>query len=348
MIRIAGVELDLKKFLDKYPLEGVEIEIAERLSKSSKTYEYSSEDELLFETGIRRNIIRSSMELYRGRLGFRTFHESRCNEAFWERREDGGFELKKDVRASDGIRDIFKNTRKYATECATAIVIIFYAAVLDAFSDDLFNTAFHELTLMNWMQMDELMGIVTYRKLTDYLPGDCRYFRNPDVNPLTPEWQGENTIDLSGGNYYGHGIGIGNAERIIKALNDNRIEDAQASAYLMDTATRPNFLNLYEYKKHAASIAAAPPVTVTVPAVQPASPVQVTVPPAVQPSQPVQAPVSPAVQPSQSVQAPVPPVVQPSQSVQAPVPPVVQPSQSVQAPVPPVVQPSSPVPASPA
>jgi protein-glutamine gamma-glutamyltransferase len=306
MIKIAGAELDLKKFLEKYPLESVESEIVEKLSKSSRTYVYASEDELLFETGMRRNIIKASMELYRGRLGFRTFHESKCNEDFWIRREDGGFELKKNVKASDGIRDIFKNMRKYATECATAIVIIFYAAVLESFGENLFNTAFTELTLMNWMQMDELMGIVTYRKLMDYLPGDCRYFKNPDVNPLTPEWQGENTIDLSGGNYYGHGIGIGNSERIIKVLNDNRVEDAQASAYLMDTATRPNFENLYEYKKHAAAVTVMPPVPIPAPAAvaAPATPIPVpaiTVTPAtptpaatVTPPAPVPVPPSPA------------------------------------------------------
>jgi protein-glutamine gamma-glutamyltransferase len=300
MIKCAGVEVDPKKLLEKYPRESIESEIVEKLSKSSRTYEYSSEDELLFETGMRRYIIKASMELYRGRLGFRTFHESRCNEDYWVRREDGGFELKKDVKASDGIRDIFKNTRKYATECATAIVIVFYAAVLDSFSENLFNTAFTELTLMNWRQMDELMGIATYRKPADYFPGDCRYFRNPDVNPLTPEWQGENTVDLSGGNYYGHGIGIGNAERIIKALNDNRIEDAQASAYLMDTATRPNFTNLYEYKKHAAAVTVTPPVTVPATAVQPSTPPPVTVPvtPAIQSSATVAVPVTPTAQPS--------------------------------------------------
>ena len=275
MIKFAGAEPDLKKLLEKYPRDSVESSILDKLSKSSRTYEYSSEDELFFETDMRRNIINASMKLYRGRLGFRTFHESKCNEDFWKRREDGGFELKKDVRASDGIRDIFINTRRYATECATAVVIIFYAAVLESFSANLFNTAFTELTLMNWSQMDELMGIATYRKPKDYLPGDCRYFRNPDVNPLTPEWQGENTVDLGDGNYYGHGIGIGGPERIIRALNDNRIDDAQASAYLMDTATRPNFTNLYEYKKHAAAVTVAPTTPIPTPAaaVTPTAPI---------------------------------------------------------------------------
>ena len=78
----------------------------------------------------------------------------------------------------------------------------------------------------------------------DYLPGDCRYFNNPDVDPLTPEWQGQNAIDLSGGMYYGHGIGIKTADKIIEILNHNRIQDSTTSAYLMDMATRPGFMHL--------------------------------------------------------------------------------------------------------
>jgi len=251
MIKYAGSEIDPKSLLSQYTKESAEYEIIDKLSRSTRAYEYSSEEELIFEIGLRKSIIDNSFALYRGRLGFRTFHESKCNEAFWERMENGGFVLKKDIKPADAINDIFQNTRKYATECATAIVMIYYKAVLDAYGENLFNSAFPEITLMNWQQMDDIMGVTTQRRLSDYLPGDCRYFRNPDVNPLTPEWQGENAIDLSGGRYYGHGIGIGNEDRIISALNANRIEDAQASAYLMDTATRPDFSGLYQYKKNA-------------------------------------------------------------------------------------------------
>jgi len=170
--------------------------------------------------------------------------------------------LKKEVKPSDAINDIFINTRRYATECATAIVMLYYKAVLESYSAELFNKTFTEITLMNWQEMDEIMGVATYRKLADYIPGDCRYFRNPDVNPLTPEWQGENAIDLGNGDYYGHGIGIGKQEKIIAALNANRIEDAQASAYLMDTATRPDFEDLYQYKKNAVPVIPVAPVPV--------------------------------------------------------------------------------------
>ncbi len=256
MIKYASGELDPQSLLNKYPNGSAEFEMLEKLLKSTGTYEYPSQEDLIFEIDLRKNIINASHALYGKRLGFRTFHDSKCNEAFWERSQNGGFVLKKDIRSSDAIYDIFQNTRKYATECATAIVIVYYKAVLDAYSEDLFNKAFPEIILMNWQQLDDILGVATYRKLSDYIPGDCRYFKNPEVNPLTPEWQGENAIDLGKGSYYGHGIGIGNQNKIIAVLNANRIEDAQASAYLMDTATRPDFNSIYQYKKNSASLIA--------------------------------------------------------------------------------------------
>ena len=86
-----------------------------------------------------------------------------------------------------------------------------------------------------------------------YLPGDRRYFANPDVDPLTPQWQGENVIDLSGDKYYGHGLGVHNAEAIVRALNENRSEDADESAHLLDSAGLPNFKRLFDiYRRPAA------------------------------------------------------------------------------------------------
>ncbi len=251
MIQLADGEFNAQALLDSFPAGSAEAEMIDKLTKSTHAYQYSSLEELTFEIKLRRNIIDASVDLYRARLAFRTFRESKCNEDFWDRRLDGGFVLKRDVKPSDAINDIFIHTRLYGTECATAVMIVYYKAVLGSYGADLFNRAFPEIILMNWQDMDELMGISTYRKLPDYIPGDCRYFRNPDVNPLTPEWQGENTIDLGSGKYYGHGIGITSADGIIEALNRNRVEDSQISAYLMDTATRPNFKGLYQYWKNS-------------------------------------------------------------------------------------------------
>ncbi|MGI6227215.1 MAG: protein-glutamine gamma-glutamyltransferase [Peptococcales bacterium] len=251
MIQFASGEPGAQALISQYQPGSAEYEFLDKLAKSTHVYRYESLEELAFETDLRRNIIKASYALYRGRLKFRTFHESVCNEAYWYRRNDGGFVLKKDVKPSDAVNDIFLNTRLYGTECSTAIVMIYYKAVLDSYGENLYNAAFQEIILMNWRQIDELMGAALYRRLPDYVPVDCRYFRNPDVNPLTPEWQGENTIELGNGLHYGHGIGIGNPGMFIEALNRNRIEGSPVSAYLMDNATRPDFKGLYQYRKNA-------------------------------------------------------------------------------------------------
>jgi len=251
MIEFSQGDFNAQALLDSYPSGNPKAEMLSKLINSTHVYRYSSAEELTFEIELRGNIIDASVNLYRSRLAFRIFRDSKCNEEFWRRRSDGGFVLRADVKASDAINDIFRHTRLYGTECATAIVIVYYKAVLQSYGADLFNTAFRDITLMNWQDMDELMGVATYRRQPDYIPGDCRYFRNPDVNPLTPEWQGENAIDLGGGRYYGHGIGITDADGIISALNRNRVEDSQISAYLMDSATRPDFKRLYMYWKNS-------------------------------------------------------------------------------------------------
>lgn len=207
--------------------------------------EYSSMDQLQFELALRNNIISASRQLNRSGISFRTFRNSMCNPAFWERTIEGGFLLKTGVRSNDAIRDIYVNGFLYGTECATAIVIVYYKAIMDLYPAELFNQLFSGIYLMNWMHLDSDLGVTTYRNLTDYFPGDCRYFKNPDVDPMTPQWQGENAIDLGDGTYYGHGVGITTAAGIIAALNRHRAPGSGQSAYLTDSATRPDFKYLW-------------------------------------------------------------------------------------------------------
>ncbi|MCT4566502.1 MAG: protein-glutamine gamma-glutamyltransferase [Maledivibacter sp.] len=245
MIEISGSRIDTNDIINEYPRDGIEVKILEILYSSDRLYIYESLDELRFELNLRKNIISASRELNDSYFSFRTFRKSICNSEYWTRTAEGGFLIKEDVKPSDGIKDIFINSSMYGTECATAIVIVYYKALVDIYPEELFNQLFANIHLMNWHYLDRDLDIRYYEDV-DFLPGDCRYFKNPDVNPLTPEWQGENVIDLGDGTYYGHGIGIGTAEEIIEALNDNRKEDSTTSAYLLDSATRPNFKYLGE------------------------------------------------------------------------------------------------------
>jgi protein-glutamine gamma-glutamyltransferase len=257
MINIGGRPFDTAALLTEYAGDGIERSILNKMASGGDTYEYDTVDELKFELRMRREIIRAAKELDRSGLAFEVFRDSRVNPDYWIRRGDGGFELKRGVKPSAAIRDIFQNGSEYGTECATAIPIVYYKALLEIFPEDDFNRLFGGIHLMNWHRMSpELRSAGMMRPARDRLPGDRLYFANPDVDPRTPEWQGENVIDLGDGRYYGHGIGIRRGEMIIAALNENRRPGAGREAYLMDSAGRPDFKLLDRlYQRAVSSVA---------------------------------------------------------------------------------------------
>lgn len=252
MIIINDELMAASELASDYPEDSLERIVLGRLSDSEETYTYTSSDALKFELQLRREIVRAADALQKSGLDFEVFRQSRCNQEYWKRGGDGGFELKKDVMPSEAIGDIFKHGSKYGTECATAMQIIYLKALMEVFPKEQFDMLFGELYLMNWHRIHRYLrqtGVM--QKVSDYLPGDRRYFANPDVDPETPEWQGENVIDMGDGTFYGHGMGRHKSEAIIKALNKNRRKDAEKEAYLMNTVGRPNFKNLFKLYKSA-------------------------------------------------------------------------------------------------
>ncbi|MCX7714306.1 MAG: protein-glutamine gamma-glutamyltransferase [Clostridia bacterium] len=245
MILVANITVDLAEFVGEYAPSRIEKNILDILSASSHKYRYSSSKQLEFELALRKEIINAAESLNRSGMDFEVFRKSRCNSRYWERTNQGGFVLKDDAAPSQAIQDIFTNGFKYATECATAMIIVYYKALLELYGKDLFDETFPKIHLMNWHHIDKnLTEVGLMQRETDYLPGDRRYFDNPDVSPLSPEMQGENVIDMGNGRFYGHGMGIQRAEAIIRELNENRKRNAKESAYLLDSAGRPDFKKL--------------------------------------------------------------------------------------------------------
>ena len=237
--------------VNEYPNNSIEKTILNQLITSTDTYRYDSLEQLKFELRLRKEIIKAANDLLHSQISFKIFQKSFCNPAYWQRKPDGGFALKEGVQPSDAIRDIFHNGDQYGTECATAMMIIYYKALLEVFQPDLFNRTFPDLYLMNWNGIaGPLREVGLMQSVNDFLPGDRRYFINPDVDPMKPEWQGENVIDMGDGQYYGHGIGKYNADIFIQSLNRRRKEDADESAYLMETAGKPNFKRLFQIYNH--------------------------------------------------------------------------------------------------
>jgi protein-glutamine gamma-glutamyltransferase len=233
-------------------MDWAERQVYEQKQRSPITYAYSSENELRFELALRSQIVKASRDLYQSGVGFASFRNSRCNEMLWILTPEGGFRLKPDILPSLAIRDIFMNGRLYAFECATAIVIVLYKALLEVLGDQVFNHWFGQLFLFAW-QYDSDLRLVIEKDAMESYPGDIIYFKNPEFNPSTPEWQGENTIKLGDSTYYGHGIGITTPEAIIASLNTNRRPGATVSAYRMNDVVHPDFLALYRLSGQAAA-----------------------------------------------------------------------------------------------
>lgn len=245
MIRVGDQIIQEDFIQNRYSNDSIKRLTLNRLFSSDITYSYKSIEALNFELNARSAIVRAAERLNDSHFSFRVFKDSKCNPEFWERTQIGGFLIKPNVSPYRGIKDILDNSRLYGTECSTAIVIVFYLGLSEILSEELFNELFANLYLMDWKYLDKDLGIRSSDNIKDPLPGDCLYIANPDVDPETPQWQGENIIQLINGKYYGHGIGIRTVEGIIRILNQQRKPGATRSAYLTDTVVRPDYKYLY-------------------------------------------------------------------------------------------------------
>ncbi len=248
MIIISGNTVTKEKIAAAYPPNSLERKIAEQLASSEDVYSYDSLNQLDFDIKLRVNIVESARALDESNMSFTTFRDSECNAKYWQRTNEGGFLLKEHIKPSDAIKDIFINSSEYGTECATAIVIIYYKALVNVLPEELFNKMFPIIYLFGWIYISRNLYIEDYVNVTEFFPGDCQYFENPDVNPATPQWQGENVINLGDRTYFGHGIGITSASGIIEALNEQRKRGAKESAFLIDSAKRLNSNQIFNLR----------------------------------------------------------------------------------------------------
>ncbi len=237
MIIISGGDVSQ---IDPRMLTDLQWKIVRSKQRSPVVYRYTSMDALLFELQLRLQITEAAKAMYRSGAGFAVFSQSRCNPKYWIRTANGGFLLRPDAKPSEGMRDIFTNGQLYAFECAGAIIIMLYKAVLETIGDNAFNYFFQDLFLLSWEHDSDLRLVSTYNNREVYA-GDVLYFKNPDFNPATPEWQGENVIMLDDNLYFGHGIGIRTGEEIIASLNRARRPGSRRSAYLDNLVIRPDF-----------------------------------------------------------------------------------------------------------
>ncbi len=245
MIKVNQATWEQGQVPPEWGLSDLERRILEKMAASGKTYAFDTQQQLRFELTLRQETTIAARALGQSGVSFSTFKNARCNPQYWELTSNGGFLLKKGVSPASAIEDIYLSGHKYGFECATAIVIILYKAVLQSIDRNAFNRLFGGLFLHSW-QFDQDLGLKTVRPV-DYFAGDARYFENPDFDLNTPQWQGENVIDLGDGTYFGHGVGVRTADEFIATLNKFRKPGAMRSAFLLDQATRPDYAYLSQF-----------------------------------------------------------------------------------------------------
>ncbi|SFB04332.1 MULTISPECIES: protein-glutamine gamma-glutamyltransferase [unclassified Bacillus (in: firmicutes)] len=239
MIQISGKPFEKK---DLWKSDSIESVIIKRMQEAKVIYSYQTLAELVFELKFRKHIINSSIEMSKSKAKFNILKNSRGNPQYWVMSPLGEFQLRLDVKPSDAIRDIFMNSSLYTFECATSIIIIYYYALLKMIGETKFDQYFRNISLYSW-HLDSDYRIHTFYG-EHVLPGDVLYVNNPDVNPKTFWWRGQNVVDLGDGTYFGHGFSIRTPKEMIELLNEKRKPESQTSAYLTSLITRPLFKDL--------------------------------------------------------------------------------------------------------
>ncbi|MFA9456461.1 protein-glutamine gamma-glutamyltransferase [Halalkalibacter sp. AB-rgal2] len=234
MIQVAGRPFSQENAVD---LGSVGHVILQQMLESPELFAYPSMNELHFELNMRIHILDSAKEMNASQVTFTTFEHAQCNPAYWTLTYAGGFLLRNDVQPSEAILDIYRNSSLYAFECATAIIIIYYQAILKSIGSRRFNSIFQNLYLYSW-HTDTSLELNSVYSSTRFLPGDVVYFNNPDFHPHTPWYRGENAVVMSDGTFFGHGFGIMTAEEMIQFLNEQRSPGSMQAAYLATLLTR--------------------------------------------------------------------------------------------------------------
>ncbi|WP_276354912.1 protein-glutamine gamma-glutamyltransferase [Cohnella caldifontis] len=242
MIEISGTQTPV----DTTTWSPLAAAIYARKWSSRKVYRYSSVSQLRFEMEARTSIVAAAEEISGSGIRFADFRTARCNERFWTRTPQGGFRIREDVPPSAGIRDIFSSGWSYATECSTATSIVVYKGVLDVLGDPAFNRLFAGLLLYNW-HVDSDLRLTAHQGNGESYPGDLMYVNNPDFNPETPQWRGENLVKIGDEFYYGHPVGIVPLRMVIDGLNGVRRPGSLVSAYLTDEVVEPDYRYLSQF-----------------------------------------------------------------------------------------------------
>jgi hypothetical protein len=173
------------------------------------------------------------------------------------------FKPRPEVKPSAAVAHMFSNPHEYGFDCSTANVVVYYKAVLNEIGPKRFDKVMMDLEIGPWRMEGDLTKLMegsqtsgleaTQQWKTQLEPGDGAYFRNKAVSlqGLVSGRQGENTIYMGDGMYFGHPYGIKSEEWIIEDLNKHRNSGATISAEMIQVIHRlsPDLFELGTTKK---------------------------------------------------------------------------------------------------
>ncbi len=195
---------------------------------------------------IQKAMADASEEMGKAGHEFAVIKDHEANPAFFTvDKPTGTFKLKPGVKPSDAVKDIFANPDKYKFECATAMVIVYYKAMLETLGPKDFDRIAGDLEIGPWNYENDLArNLQISGTQADAGPdfqaslrtGDYSYINTPDVSDDARRrgWQGENVIYLGNGKYYGHPFGVADSKTIVDYLNTERKTGSTRSAGLID------------------------------------------------------------------------------------------------------------------
>lgn len=224
------------------------------ITKSNKTTKQTLGKRRFEQLLISAHVVQSAIRLDKSQVQFANYSgEDKANNKLWSMGYGGRITVRQHTSTTQAVSDVFgKNSSKYAFECATAAHLIYLNAIQGRIGAKKFDSAAPRLSVFRWdapkkSGQDLIDGTGKGGPLRlsskgpfakEVWPGDRVYFNNPHFEPSFTAGQGENTIFLGDGRYFGHGLGIKSKEQIIKKLNNLRKPGATKKAYM---ATKDNW-----------------------------------------------------------------------------------------------------------
>lgn len=205
--------------------------------------------------------------------GFAIANQQRFNPAFWRRLPKpapglppgtrtsitpGTFDVKPGVSPSSALFDLYQYPSQYAFDCATAVIVVQYLAILGALGASQFDKKFPQIAAGPWVFGPTMHLFLQLRGAHDvnikgdesqFNRGDVAYFNNPGVaSEHAAAFSGENAIFLGEGEYYAHPFGITTATNIIYELQSRCVRETSP-----DLPVKKPFLSAQYYRLNLSS-----------------------------------------------------------------------------------------------